>query len=199
MKRPLALVFVSALCAWAGLSGCVTMFELEGYVDAAGVLCACPGFEKVENCAVAGNKRLSNAPEAERQAWLVSYEARKCGTACEYAAACYGDLPGCQGKKPGCECCIWNDAVIECTPATCQSSRSCFELATVVDDGTKKPGVSARALLADLQKCACSSCASDCIGFCQSYEVLQGAGDTCTPCLETTCKPQLDACLADKP
>lgn len=200
MRRPLALAWLSLLFVWGAQSGCVTVLDLDGYVDAASALCACPGFEKVDSCAAMGQSRLSAASEQEREAWLASYDAKQCGTACEHAASCYGALPGCDGKKPGCECCVWNEAVIECVASsTCQPCRSCSEIVTVMDDGTKLPGVEARGLLAELQKCACTVCANDCTGFCQGYELLQGAPDTCSSCLSKTCKPMLDACLADKP
>lgn len=202
MKRPLAAAIGASLFAWNLLGGCATVLELDGYQDAASALCACPGFELVASCAEQGKARLEAATDAEREAWLGAYDAKKCGSLCERAAECYDTIPGCGGKKPGCDCCVWNGSVLECSAGAapaCQTCRSCSELAIVMDDGTQKPCVSARVLLFELEQCACSKCASDCTGFCQHYDLLQGAGDTCSPCLESMCKPMLDACLADKP
>jgi hypothetical protein len=187
--------------AWAGLGGgCGTVLGLEGYKDAPSVLCECPGFENFTTCAELANERLTAATVGEREAWLAAYDARQCGTNCERAAECYGDLPGCPGKKPGCECCVWNTSVIECNVTACQTCRTCSEMAIQQDDGVL-PCVSSRARLATLEACACmGQCTSDCTGFCQGFDLLsEDLMDGCRACVETNCQDAVAACLADQP
>ncbi|MRG92028.1 hypothetical protein [Polyangium spumosum] len=180
--------------------GCATVLDLEGYQDAAASLCACPGFEKVEQCAARAHARISAASEAERAVWLARFEAEQCGTLCEHAAACYAAIPGCEGEQPGCECCPWDNAVLKCSDTnTCQTCRTCFELATEAPDMTYECAFG-RSLLLDVRECACSVCTDDCTGFCQNLELLTtDPADTCHACLEQNCKVSIDACFADKP
>jgi len=191
--------FIAAFL-FVGLGGCATVLGLDGYEDAATALCGCPGFEKVEACAENAHARLSAATSAERQAWLAAYEAKQCGSLCESASVCYGEIPGCAGVKPGCECCAWNDVVLTCTSGTCQACRTCSELA-LLPESEVYPCVSSRAkLVALVEKCACKVCTDDCAGLCQKIDPLSdNLQDSCRSCVEMNCKGEVDACLADKP
>lgn len=200
MKRPLG-TRISALFLALGIAGgCATVLDLEGYQDAAGALCTCPGFELVESCAARAGARIDAASDAEREAWLSTFDKAQCGTLCENAAACYAAIPGCKGEKPGCECCPWNDSVLVCsTSDTCQTCRTCTELA-LGPDATTYECAFGRSLLKDLRTCACSVCTDDCTGFCQKIDYLtEDMADPCRVCLERECKSAVDACFADKP
>jgi hypothetical protein len=197
--RSASVLGLLAAVAWGG--GCAAVFGLDGYEDAASALCACPGFdfEKVDACEAQAREQLTAATAAEREAWLASYEAKQCGALCERSAECYGELPGCVGKKAGCECCAWNDVVLECKAGACQACRTCSEIALKPDDGVF-PCVSARARLGVLESCACKACQDDCTGFCQKIDLLSDdPTNGCRACLDANCKDAVDACLEDAP
>ncbi|HVK70322.1 MAG TPA: hypothetical protein VM694_37975 [Polyangium sp.] len=201
MKRPLGARIGAILVVFGLAGGCATILDLEGYQDAAGSLCTCPGFEQVASCATRAQARISAASEGERTAFLDTFEKKQCGTICEHAAECYAAIPGCKGEKPGCECCPWNDSVLACsTSDTCQTCRTCFELATAQGDGMTYECALGRGRLKELRDCACSVCTDDCTGFCQNIELLTAdPQDTCHTCLAQRCTASLDACFGDKP
>lgn len=201
MKPPLVARIGAFIIAFCLVGGCATVLDLEGYQDAASSLCTCPGFELVTECAARAQARISAASEAERATWLARFEAQNCGGVCENAAVCYAAIPGCKDEKPGCECCPWNQSVLMCSPSdTCQTCRTCFELATVAGDEMTYECANGRALLDDVRVCACSVCTTDCTGFCQNIDLLTtDASDTCHACLQQNCKAAVDSCFADKP
>ncbi len=184
----------------AGLffAGCATMFELDGYDDAVTLLCQCPGFESIKDCAGSANKRLAFADETERKAWLDEFQAKQCGVVCDHADECYGDVPACREKRIGCECCTWNDGKFSCTTGTCETCRTCSEIATSTTNGNDC--VTGRALYRDVRQCACSECSMQCSGFCQGTASLENNGsDACSKCLVDACASSSTACMADKP
>jgi hypothetical protein len=192
-RRPV-LLFVAGLFA----VGCATMLELDGYDDAVTLLCQCPGFETVEDCADDANKRLAVGSDGDRREWLDEFQDKQCGNVCDRAAECYGAVPGCQEKRAGCECCSWTDDKLTCTTGICAACRTCSDVAT--GSGSGGVCVTGNAILGDLRRCACEACPDDCATFCQ------GTGDlgtdfvsACSDCLGGTCQSLLTACKSDKP
>jgi hypothetical protein len=193
-----AQIAALALCLFGG--ACSALLGLNGYRNAALELCLCPGFEKVTDCTTYGPKQLANASSEEQEKWFEEYTARKCGALCDRADECYNDLPGCAGRKPGCECCAWDDAVLACSSGACKECRTCFELVTGANAGNL-PCVSSKALFDDVDECACGVCLTSCTGFCSGGEALSGdlgMLDDCSSCLMTECGAALEACHADK-
>jgi len=180
------------------LAGCATVLDLDGYDDAVTLLCQCPGFESIADCVDSANRRLLFSNEFERQDWLAEFEEKQCGTVCTRADECYGAVPSCQEKRIGCECCSWNAGALTCTTGTCETCKTCFELATSADKG--KQCVSSRALYRTVRECACAQCGTQCSGFCQGTANLANNGsDACSMCLSGACTDSLAACTADKP
>jgi hypothetical protein len=195
-----AQIAALGLCLFGG--ACSAVLGLNDYEDAAGALCQCPGFEQVKDCEGYGQKQLMNAsPEAQKK-WFEKYSERKCGELCDRADECYNDLPGCKNRAAGCECCVWNDVVLECSNDTCKDCRTCFDIVTRTNMDVQ-PCVSSTVLFTPVEDCACDEniCLSSCIGFCSQGEALSGdvnMPDMCTNCLMTSCGAALQACIADK-
>lgn len=174
------------------------MLELDGYDHAITLICQCPGFESLQDCAGSANKRLSFANDTEREAWLRVFQDKQCGVSCDRADECYGDVPACREKRTGCECCSWNDDKLTCTTGTCESCRTCSEVAR--DSGSGNVCVTGNALLGELRRCACEACPDECTKVCQGTGHLSNNGsDACSKCLGGACQPALAACLADAP
>ena len=199
MSRPLAYRIAASFLVALGAVGCATMLELDGYDEAIELICQCPGFEKVSTCVSSANKRLDFAGESEQKAWLADYDTKQCGVVCDRAAECYGNVPACQEKRVGCECCTWKNGELSCATSLCETCSTCFEQATQ-QIGAAAACVSGKALLGDLERCACGTCSNECKSFCQGTGQLPSNGsNACTMCLEGACKLALDACTADKP
>lgn len=193
-----ARIAALALCLLGG--ACSTVLSLNDYTDAAAVLCKCPGFEKIADCAARADALLSAASSEERTLWLESYDTKQCGMLCERADECYNDVPGCSTRKRGCECCVWEGSAITCSAGECQQCRTCAQLAALPTK-LELDCISSRALLADVTRCACTECTQDCTGFCQGIDALtEDMSDLCGQCLKSkpACKPLAEACFADK-
>jgi hypothetical protein len=195
-----ARIAALGLCLFGG--ACSAVLGLNEYEDAVAALCLCPGFEQVTKCEESGRKRLSDASPDAQTAWFGEYTKRDCGKLCDRADECYNDLPGCKGLAAGCECCVWNDAVLECSNDACKACRTCFDLVTRTNTDLL-PCVSSTVLIPAVEDCACDEkfCLNDCIGFCSQGEALSGDAnmpDACTMCMKAMCSAAVDACTADK-
>gem|GEM_PF-6509963 len=198
MKRPIAHRPVALFTAGLFVLGCATILELDGYDDALALLCQCPGFESVQDCAPSASKRLAFASDTEQKVWLEGFQARQCGIVCDRAAECYGNVPSCQDKRSGCECCSWTDDKLTCTDGTCAVCRTCSEVASGSGDGSVC--VTGNALVGDLRRCACEMCPDDCAKFCQGTGNLgSNFSNACGNCLSGSCDSLLTTCKADKP
>lgn len=174
------------------------MLELDGYDDAVTLLCQCPGFESIENCADSANKRLAFADATEREVWLAEYQEKQCGVVCDHADECYGNVPACRDKRAGCECCFWKDGEFSCTNGACETCRTCSEIVTSKASGSDC--VTSRALYRDVRQCACAECSAQCAGFCQgTVSLAKNGSDACSQCLADACADLSTACMADKP
>ncbi len=194
---------IAALALLSFVGACGTVLGLDDYSDAAAVLCACPGFEKMGDCAARAHTLLAAASDEAQQDWLDRYDKRQCGTVCERADECYNDVPGCGDRKVGCECCVWDGSALKCAPK-CQTCRTCSVLAALPSDPALDC-VSSRALLQEIKRCACnkSVCAGSCTGFCQNNDALtDDPGDICRQCLAKdipACEALAVNCFKDKP
>jgi hypothetical protein len=192
-RRPVGLFILGLF-----VIGCASIVGLDGYDDAVTLLCQCPGFESITDCVDGANKRLAFASDSERQVWLEGFQSKHCGTVCDRADECYGDVPVCREKRNGCECCSWNSGKLLCTTGTCEICRTCSEIVVTTDSGSDC--VTGQALYRDLRQCACTQCASQCSGFCQGTSKLSSNGsNACNMCLAGACSDSMTACTADKP
>lgn len=197
MKSALLRRSLGFLLAGLFVVGCTSMLDLDGYDDAVTLLCQCPGFESIADCIGSANQRLAYSSDAERAAWMDEFQEKQCGIVCDRADECYGAVPDCQEKRPGCECCSWNGDQLECTTGTCAACRKCSEIAT--KSGAGNDCVSGRAVVRELRQCGCTQCPMQCGNFCQGTVGLANDGsDGCSQCLSSACASSLTACMADK-
>ncbi|HRI71700.1 MAG TPA: hypothetical protein PK156_46025 [Polyangium sp.] len=189
--------FLGGLLAGLFVVGCASMLELDGYDDAVTLLCQCPGFEQIADCVGSANKRLNFSSDRERADWLEGFQDKQCDLSCERADECYGDVPDCRDKRPGCECCSWDGSKLTCTTGTCATCLTCSQVATKTGAGNQC--ISGRARYRELRQCACTQCSMQCGNFCQGTTGLAVDGsDNCSKCLANGCSTFLTACMADK-
>ena len=147
-RHAVALVVAGALGA-LGVASCASVVGVDGYQDAAEVLCKCNELAFDGDCTRNVQRALEAADPAVAQKWLTTFDKKNCGDSCGNALTCYNQPPVCRSKGKSCskstQCCGYVGGKGGCcSPGPGEANECCTTCQTCAEvflAGEAAPGV----------------------------------------------------------